>query len=87
MIGVLIQQEIENRLVNYNPNATDPTNYDSENLSREEYEVEVINLESAKAFKLYGGVKVSLFSCPAINTGKIFHSIRICSKRFSNEFC
>ena len=51
-------QEIENRLVNYNPMATDSNSDDTDSMLREEYEVETIKLDSAKAFKAYGGVKV-----------------------------
>lgn len=54
----LYLKEIENRLVNYNPNESDLSSEDSDTLVREEYEVEMINLESAKAFRAYGGVKV-----------------------------
>jgi hypothetical protein len=53
---VLYNKEIENRLVNYNPNVNDFSG--EENLMREEFEVETIKLESAKAFREYGGVKV-----------------------------
>lgn len=53
-----LKQEIENRLVNYNPNGNDENINDNENQTREEYDVETIKLESAKAFKAYGGIKV-----------------------------
>ena len=53
-----LKQEIEHRLVNYNPNGNDENSNDNENQTREEYDVETIKLESAKAFKAYGGIKV-----------------------------
>lgn len=44
--------------MNYNPNGNDENINDNENQTREEYDVEAIKLESAKAFKAYGGIKV-----------------------------
>lgn len=38
--------------------ATDSNSDDADSMLREEYEVETIKLDSAKAFKAYGGVKV-----------------------------
>ena len=44
--------------MNYAPNSS----LDNENLNREEFEVETINIESAKVFRQYGGIDVSFFS-------------------------
>ena len=44
--------------MNYNPNGNDENINDNENQTREEYDMETIKLESAKAFKSYGGIKV-----------------------------
>jgi hypothetical protein len=51
----LLLQEVENRLMNYTPN---PDISIDEHLQREEFEVETINLESAKVFRQYGGIEV-----------------------------
>lgn len=50
------QKEIENRLINYNPNGNEAN--DDMNTMRDEFEVETINLESAKVFRDYGGLQV-----------------------------
>ncbi len=41
--------------MNYSPNSLE-----NENLNREEFEVETINIESAKVFRQYGGIEVKL---------------------------
>jgi hypothetical protein len=41
--------------LNYSPNSLE-----NENLNREEFEVETINIESAKVFRQYGGIEVKL---------------------------
>jgi hypothetical protein len=52
-------QEIENRLINYKPNENDTDEEEmNETPPRDEFEVEIINLESAKAFRSYGGIQV-----------------------------
>jgi hypothetical protein len=52
---ISILKEIENRLMNYAPNSSE-----NENINREEFEVETINIESAKVFRQYGGIEVKL---------------------------
>jgi Trpc4-associated protein len=52
-----ILQDVENRLMNYAP--TTGTGNESPNTTiREEFEVETINLESARVFRQYGGIEI-----------------------------
>ena len=46
-------KEIENRLTHYTPEDQ------NDQPIREEFEIETINLESAKVFRRYGGIEVS----------------------------
>jgi hypothetical protein len=43
-----ILKDIENRLINFN----------DQNINRDEFEIEMINSESAKIFRLYGGIDI-----------------------------
>ncbi|CAF0707115.1 unnamed protein product [Brachionus calyciflorus] len=56
---IQVLRDIENRLINYSPNANDPDNMnEDENQSREEFEVETINVDSAITFRQYGGIDI-----------------------------
>jgi hypothetical protein len=54
----LILKEIENRLMNYVPNTGSHDDLANSTI-REEFEVETINLESARVFRQYGGIEVN----------------------------
>ena len=44
--------------MNYVPNINEALNNNNNNMIREEFEVETINLESARVFRQYGGIEV-----------------------------
>jgi hypothetical protein len=55
---ILTLKEIENRLMNYVPNTGSHDDLANSTI-REEFEVETINLESARVFRQYGGIEVN----------------------------
>lgn len=52
-------KDIEYRLINYNAKANNPDNMgEDDSQSREEFEVETINIDSANVFRQLGGIEV-----------------------------